>query len=72
MRRRSNDTGLSVDGNKKGGPVFPPFVVEEWLGRIEPGRPLDGKHAFLAYNRARLRWCREHAIDSYGHLHGHR
>ncbi|WP_037164258.1 hypothetical protein [Rhodococcoides fascians] len=72
MRRRTQDTALSVDGNRTVDAAFPAFVVEDWLGRVEPGKPLDGPHAFHAYSRARLQWCRDHGIDSYDHIHGPR
>lgn len=72
MRRRTNNAGLLGDVNKKAGEDFPDFVVEEWLGRIAPGKPVDPKHAYYVYSRARLQWCRERGIDSYDYIHGKR
>jgi hypothetical protein len=49
---------------------FPAFAVQEWMGRIPPGKPVTETMAFYTYSRARLEWCRDHAIDSYRFIHG--
>ncbi|MFI7168183.1 hypothetical protein [Rhodococcoides fascians] len=71
MRRREPEPGPRPAGHLPQ-EDFPAFVVEDWLGRIEPGKPVDATRAFYAYSQARRQWCRDRGINSYRYIHGKR